>query len=79
MIDIILSIIGIILSIIVMCKIGRIIKEKWNRHKGRCIRCGAKRGTSNWSIYGLTEEYIRCDICNKVQLKWKKKEKKRKG
>jgi len=72
--EIIIGIIGIGLIILgyFIADIKKYFKERSRIKKGLCIRCKANRGTGNWSIYGLTEEYIRCDNCGKVQMKTKK-------
>jgi len=69
--EIIIGIIGIGLIIFgyFIDDIKKYFKKRSRRKKGLCIRCKTNRGTSNWSIYGLTEEYIRCDNCGKVQRK----------
>lgn len=71
--EIIIGIIGIGLIILgyFINDIKKHFKERSRRKKGLCIRCKNKKGTSNWSIYGLTGEYIRCDNCGKVQMKTK--------
>jgi len=69
--EIIIGLIGIGLIILgyFIGDIKKYIKERSRRKKGLCIRCRAKRGTGNWSIYGLSGGYIRCDNCGKVQMK----------
>jgi len=76
MIEIILSIIGIILSIIVGFNHKK-IKKIWNYHFRKCINCGYSRDDigDEWEIFAPDDTQIRCQKCGTVQLKWKKKTK----
>lgn len=69
--EIIIGLIGIGLIILgyFIADIKKYIKEWIRRKRGLCIGCGAPSKTSNWSIYGLTNEYIRCDLCGRIQPK----------
>lgn len=80
MIEIILTIIGIILSIIPIVKF-KYIKGKYYRLRRRCINCGYSRDDIDikWEICGIDKKYIgyiRCQECKTCQLDWKKKKKK---
>ncbi len=80
MINIIISIIGILLGIIIPVLKIKYIKRKYYRLRRRCIKCGYSRDdiTNEWEICGINDKYIgyiRCQKCKTCQSDWKKRKK----
>ncbi len=75
MIEVILSIIGIIIAIILEIVKIKYIKGKYYRLRRRCINCGYSRDDieNAWQIYEPDNTQIRCQKCKTVQKKWKQK------
>ena len=73
MINVILSIIGLIITIIVLIVKIKYIKGKYYRLRRKCIKCGYSRDyiSNEWEIYAPDNTHIRCQKCGTVQKKWK--------
>ena len=77
MIDTIISIINIALTIIILIAGFKYtkIKKKLRRKHRECYHCGYSRDDIEdaWEIYASDNAYIKCQKCERVQLKWEKK------
>ncbi len=73
-IGLIIAMIGLIVSIIVGFKHKK-IKKIWNYHFRKCINCGYSRDdiADEWEIFAPDDTQIRCQKCKTVQKRWKKK------